>query len=233
MDTDDPPYSPVEYSETFEPSFTEGSFLHESNLHEENNLVDVLKYSDDDLEKMREEAVMEEKEKLEIVGAEFERDKTELQRWFESEMRSIRRNAEDQIKAIESEANLAQKESATESRKLQEEIEIKNENILSYTHEVTQLQNEIRKLKDDILDKRSHASELIDRFALKQLEHDQYKREFDTASKDYEAVTGSFAELHAQYNELKGVSSQIQGIEDNLLRELKLQEHNLHVWNSR
>ena len=73
----------------------------------------------------------------------------------------------------------------------------------------------------------------MDKYTLKRLEHDQYKREYDMASRDYEAVTSSFAELHAQYNELKKVSEHIQGIEDGLLRELKSQEHNLHIWNNR
>ena len=73
----------------------------------------------------------------------------------------------------------------------------------------------------------------MDTYTLKRLEHDQYKREYDLASRDYEAVTSSFAELHAQYNDLKRVSGNIQGTEDDLLRELKSQEHNLHTWNLR
>ena len=89
------------------------------------------------------------------------------------------------------------------------------------------------RLRSEVLEKHSLASEQLDSYSLKQLQHDQYKREYDLASKDYEAVTGSFAELHAQYNDLKKVSGHIQGSEDELLRELKAQEHNLHVWNNR
>ena len=84
-----------------------------------------------------------------------------------------------------------------------------------------------------MLDKHNFASDQLDCYSLKQLQHDQYKQEYDLASKDYESVTGSFAELHVLYNELKKVSAHIQGSEDELLRELKAQDHNLHVWNNR
>ena len=88
-------------------------------------------------------------------------------------------------------------------------------------------------MRSEVLDKHFIATEQLDNYSLKQLQYDQYKREYDMASKDYEAITGSFAELHAQYNDLKKVSAQIQGSEDELLRELKAQEHNFHVWNNR
>ncbi|KAI6648932.1 hypothetical protein LOD99_7005 [Oopsacas minuta] len=209
------------------------AYFPESTLTEESNLVDVLKYSEDDLDKFREEAIQEENEKLEHAEQEFLIEKSELQKWFESEVRKIRRNAEQQIQEIENEMNLVRKDTATQTLKLREEIEIKNINIQTISQDTVALQQEVDKLKLEVLEKHSKALVQIDNFSLKRLEHDQYKREYDVASKDYEAVMGSFAELHAQYNELKKVSGQIQSVEDDLMRELKNQEHNLHIWNNR
>ena len=117
----------------------EPGYSPELTLVEESNLVDVLKYSQDDLERFKEEAVMEENEKLMNAEQEFLTGKNELQKWFESEVRLIRRNADEQIREIEKEMNLARRESASETLRLQEEIDMKNVNIHNITQETSLL----------------------------------------------------------------------------------------------
>ena len=117
----------------------ETGYYPEQTLVEESNLVDVLKYSQDDLDRFKEEAVMEENEKLANAEQEFLMEKNELQKWFESEVRIIRRNADEQITEIQKEMNLARRESASQTLKLQEEIEMKNVNIHNITQETSSL----------------------------------------------------------------------------------------------
>ena len=133
-------YSP-DYPQTPEEVLypTEPGYSPDLTIVEGSNLVDVLKYSQDDLDRFKEEAVMEENEKLVNAEQEFLMEKNELQKWFESEVRIIRRNADEQIKEIEKEMSLARRESASQNLKLQEEIEMKNVNIHNITQETSSL----------------------------------------------------------------------------------------------
>ena len=133
-DLEDLPYSP-DFPGDQNSSYQEGSYFHESTLSEDVNLVDVLKYSEDDLDKLRDEAILEEKEKLSLSEKDYLIEKNELQKWFDSEMRLIKRTTEEHSNEIDNEIRAIQENSVSQSVKFQEEIESTNLNIQSITQE--------------------------------------------------------------------------------------------------
>ena len=133
-DLEDLPYS-SDYAVIQDTSYQDGNYFPESTLSEEANLVDVLKYSEDDLDKLRDEAIMEEKEKLAISEQDFLVEKSELQKWFEVEMRTIKRTTEENLIEIDDEINSIQEHSVSQSVKYQEEMESTNVNLQSIIQE--------------------------------------------------------------------------------------------------
>ena len=124
-DLEDLPYSPSDF-------LGDGSYFQESS---EANLVDVLKYSEDDLDKLREGAILEEKEKIAFAEQDYLSEKESLQKWFESEMRTMKRATEEHLYGIDSEIRLTHEDAATQSVEFQEKIESTNSTTQSLTQE--------------------------------------------------------------------------------------------------
>lgn len=203
------------------------------NQSREDDLLEVLQYSDVDLNRMRQEAIDREQQTLYNAELNLKEETLKLEEWFEKEMGKTRSNGSQAIKSIDNEIDLISQQIENEADNEFELIQEKQTQLAEKTIESEHLQEEVTTLKLKIQQKHSDNENLIDQYDLKksELEHNQHLR--DLATRDYETVTASFAELHSQYNDLKNISTELQETENIYLKEIKAREYNKQQWTQR